>query len=116
MAGKEKRGAAAAGGELFRGRPWVLTPDDPAELDAWELKEVDVGTLAQLWFGILRRIDGGGPRTVIVDDVPLGVRIAKLVEQMRDRGEGRLSELFAAEPTHIGRVATWMSVKPARCR
>jgi prephenate dehydrogenase len=33
MAGKEKRGAAAAGGQLFRDRPWVLTPDDPAELE-----------------------------------------------------------------------------------
>ena len=33
MAGKEKRGAAAADGELFRGRTWVLTPDDPAELE-----------------------------------------------------------------------------------
>jgi prephenate dehydrogenase len=33
MAGKERRGAAAADGELFRGRTWVLTPDDPAELE-----------------------------------------------------------------------------------
>jgi prephenate dehydrogenase len=33
MAGKEKRGAAAADGELFRGRTWVLTPDEQAELE-----------------------------------------------------------------------------------
>jgi len=33
MAGKEKRGAAAADAELFRGRTWVLTPDDPAEME-----------------------------------------------------------------------------------
>ena len=33
MAGKEKRGAAAAEAGLFRGRTWVLTPDDPAELE-----------------------------------------------------------------------------------
>ncbi len=32
MAGKEKRGAAAADGALFAGRTWVLTPDEPAEL------------------------------------------------------------------------------------
>jgi prephenate dehydrogenase len=32
MAGKETRGAAAAEGGLFRGRTWVLTPDEPAEL------------------------------------------------------------------------------------
>lgn len=32
MAGKEKRGAAAAEADLFRNRTWVLTPDEPAEL------------------------------------------------------------------------------------
>src|SRR5262249_13630540 len=33
MAGKETRGPAAAEGELFRNRTWILTPDDPAELE-----------------------------------------------------------------------------------
>jgi prephenate dehydrogenase len=33
MAGKERRGAAAADASLFRGRTWVLTPDEPAELE-----------------------------------------------------------------------------------
>ena len=33
MAGKEQRGAAAADGGLFHGRTWVLTPDEPAELE-----------------------------------------------------------------------------------
>lgn len=32
MAGKETRGASGADAELFRGRTWVLTPDEPAEL------------------------------------------------------------------------------------
>jgi prephenate dehydrogenase len=32
MAGKEKRGASAADADLFRGRTWVLTPDEPSEL------------------------------------------------------------------------------------
>jgi prephenate dehydrogenase len=32
MAGKERRGASAADAELFRGRTWVLTPDDPSEM------------------------------------------------------------------------------------
>ncbi len=32
MAGKETRGASAADADLFRGRTWVLTPDEPAEL------------------------------------------------------------------------------------
>jgi prephenate dehydrogenase len=33
MAGKESRGAEAADPALFRGKTWVLTPDDPAELE-----------------------------------------------------------------------------------
>jgi prephenate dehydrogenase len=32
MAGKERRGASSADAELFRGRTWVLTPDDPSEM------------------------------------------------------------------------------------
>jgi prephenate dehydrogenase len=32
MAGKETRGAAAADPDLFRGRTWILTPDDNEEL------------------------------------------------------------------------------------
>ena len=34
MAGKETRGAAAADADLFQNRPYVLTPSDPAEIDA----------------------------------------------------------------------------------
>jgi len=33
MAGKEKRGPESADAALFQGRPWVLTPDEPSELD-----------------------------------------------------------------------------------
>ena len=33
MAGKERRGAAGADGDLFRNRTWVLTPDESSELD-----------------------------------------------------------------------------------
>jgi prephenate dehydrogenase len=33
MAGKETRGAASADAGLVQGRTWVLTPDDPAELE-----------------------------------------------------------------------------------
>jgi prephenate dehydrogenase len=55
MAGKEKRGAAAAEAGLFRGRTWGLTPDEPGELD----------TLAARDFrGWLERI---GARVVVLD-------------------------------------------------
>lgn len=55
MAGKEQRGAAAADSRLFRGRTWVLTPDEPAEL----------GTPAAADFrGWLEKI---GARLVVLD-------------------------------------------------
>ena len=39
MAGKEKRGAEAADADLFRGRPYVLTPGDPKDLESGVAKE-----------------------------------------------------------------------------
>ncbi len=39
MAGKETRGASAADGGLFRGRTWVLTPDETAELETAAARE-----------------------------------------------------------------------------
>ena len=39
MAGKEKRGVGAADADLFRGRTYVLTPDDPAELESAPAKD-----------------------------------------------------------------------------
>src|SRR5207237_2696971 len=39
MAGKETRGAAAADAEVFRGKTWVLTPDEDAELQTPAARE-----------------------------------------------------------------------------
>jgi len=55
MAGKEKRGAASADAELFRNRTWVLTPDEPAELET---------PAARQFRGWLQRI---GARIVVLD-------------------------------------------------
>jgi prephenate dehydrogenase len=55
MAGKEKRGAAAGDENLFRDRTWVLTPDEPAELETPVAKE---------FRGWLERI---GARIVVLD-------------------------------------------------
>jgi prephenate dehydrogenase len=55
MAGKETRGAAAADAALFRGRTWVLTPDDPAELETVPVREF------RHWLDLI------GARTVVLD-------------------------------------------------
>jgi prephenate dehydrogenase len=39
MAGKEKRGVGEADADLFRGRTYVLTPSDPAELETASAKD-----------------------------------------------------------------------------
>ena len=55
MAGKEKRGAGAADCDLFRGRTWVLTPDEPAEL------ETEAARHFRSW------LDRIGARTFVLD-------------------------------------------------
>lgn len=55
MAGKEQRGASAADGQLFYGRTWVLTPDDPSELESPAASE------------FCSWLDKIGARTVVLD-------------------------------------------------
>lgn len=55
MAGKESRGPESADGGLFRGKTWVLTPDEPAELET---------AAARAFRGWLERI---GAKTVVLD-------------------------------------------------
>jgi prephenate dehydrogenase len=40
MAGKEKRGAGEADGDLFAGRTWILTPVSPADLETPAAREL----------------------------------------------------------------------------
>ena len=42
MAGKETRGASSADADLFRGRTWILTPDDASELQSPAVREFRV--------------------------------------------------------------------------
>ncbi len=55
MAGKETRGASSAEAGLFEGRTWVVTPDEPAELETPAARDL---------LGWLRRI---GARLVVLD-------------------------------------------------
>ena len=55
MAGKETSGPEAADAELFRNRPWVLTPDEPAELETPAARE------------FRRWLDRIGARTIVLD-------------------------------------------------
>lgn len=85
-------------------------PNDPQELEAWDLGDVGVGTLAELWFGLLERLDALAPRTVVIDDVPMPQRVEQVLAAMRERGEGRLDELLAAERSRVGRVGILLAI------
>jgi prephenate dehydrogenase len=78
MAGKETRGAGAADGDLFRGRTWVLTPDEPAELETAAARE---------FRGWLERI---------------GARVTVLDSDEHDRIVARTSHLPQLASTALG--------------
>jgi hypothetical protein len=86
-----------------------LVPEDPDEIDGYDLANCDPGLLFMTWERVLARINGLGPRTVINDDVPLEVKINALIDAMRAAREARLSWLFGQEDSRIGRVGTMLA-------
>jgi prephenate dehydrogenase len=78
MAGKETRGAGAADADLFQGRTWVLTPDEPAELETAAARELR---------GWLERI---------------GARVTVLDSDEHDRIVARTSHLPQLASTALG--------------
>jgi len=91
MAGKEKRGAAAADAELFRNRTWVLTPDEPAELET---------PAARQFRGWLQRI---GARIVVLD-ADEHDRVASLTSHLGQLASTALAATVAdrlGSPAHL---------------
>jgi prephenate dehydrogenase len=76
MAGKEKRGASSADGELFRNRTWILTPDDRSELETPAVRE---------FRGWLERI-GARVRTFDADEHDRVVSLTSHLAQLASTG------------------------------
>ena len=92
-------------------------PEDPDEIAGIDLGTLDTGQLFAAFDLLMARIGGLGPRTVVGDDVPLGVRIDTLVADLEPRGEARLREFLQADPGPIAQVTTVMaSLEGARQR
>ena len=91
MAGKETRGAAAADGNLFRGRTWALTPDEPAEL------ETDAARNFRMWLG------------------RIGARVATMDADEHDRVVALTSHLPQLASTALGATVA-DRLDPARLR
>jgi prephenate dehydrogenase len=85
MAGKTARGPAAADAELFRGRPWLLTPASPIQL---------FDPLAMEWQSLLQSI-GAAVRIVSADEHDQLVANSSHVPQLVSTA---LSAALAAHP------------------
>ncbi len=84
-------------------------PEDPDEATGIDLGELDVTQLSALWQTLLMRIGGGGPRTVMKDDIPIEGSIRRLTERAGSEKQLTLRQLFAAEDTLQGRVTMLMA-------
>jgi prephenate dehydrogenase len=85
MAGKETRGAVGADPDLFRGRTWVLTPDERSDLET---------PAARAFRGWLDRI---GARTVVLD-ADEHDRVVSLTSHLPQLASTALGALLAEAP------------------
>ena len=84
-------------------------PEDPDEATGIDLGELNVNQLSKLWYTLLARLGGNGPRTVMKDDIPIEGSIRKLEASAIEQRELTLHGLFAAESTLQGRVTMLMA-------
>ena len=84
-------------------------PEDPEEAAGIDLGELDVTLLSKLWNTLLIRIGGGGPRTVMKDEMPIEGSIRKLTARAGVEKNLTLRQLFAAEETLQGRISMLMA-------
>ena len=84
-------------------------PEDPEEAAGIDLGELDVTQLSKLWNTLLIRIGGGGPRTVMKDEMPIEGSIRKLTARAEDEKNLTLRQLFAGEATLQGRISMLMA-------
>ena len=91
MAGKESRGAGAAEADLFQGRTWVVTPDEPAELET---------PVARDLLGWLRRI---GARLVVLN-CDEHDRVVAFTSHLAQLASTALGSTVAENLTHEGHL------------
>jgi prephenate dehydrogenase len=125
MAGKERRGAAVAAADLFRGRTWALTPDEPAELATGAATEfrgwldrigarvvvldADEHDRAVAWTSHLPQLSSTALAAAIAEHLP-GDRLALAGTGVEDMTRLALSsydlwrDIVATNPDHIERA------------
>jgi len=84
-------------------------PEAPPEEGDFDLGEIDLSLLATTCERVLSRIGGLGPRTVMVDEMPLGTRIATMLDELAVRERTTISELLAGNHSRVVHITTVMA-------
>ena len=84
-------------------------PEAPPEEGDFDLGEIDLSLLATTCERVLSRIGGLGPRTVMADEMPLGVRIASMLDELAVRERTTMSELLAGNHSRVVHITTVMA-------
>lgn len=85
-------------------------PEAPPEEGDFDLGEIDLSLLATTCERVLSRIGGLGPRTVIADEMPLGVRIASMLDALAVRERTTIRELLAGNHSRVMHITTVMAM------
>ena len=85
-------------------------PDDPEEAAGIDLDNADPYVLASTWELIDKRINGLGPRTVMVDSAPLEVTIQQLITRLERDQRSTLRAVLNDETSLTAKLTTVMAL------
>ncbi len=84
-------------------------PEAPPEEGDFDLGELDLNLLMTTCERLMARIGGRGPRTVVVDEMPLGTRIAAMLDVLASRPRLTLRDLLAGNSSRVVHITTVMA-------
>jgi segregation and condensation protein A len=94
-----------------------IVPEVPLDTSDFELGDIDLHLLMTTCERVLSRINGLGPRTVIVDEMPLSTRLTTLIDELRAVEKTTIAALLANNYSRIAHITTVMaSLELARQR
>lgn len=79
-------------------------PEDPAAADDITLEDLDVHLLFRAYEYQMARISGLGPRRVLMDEVPMELRMARVVDVLQAERTTTLKKLLESEPNLVGQA------------
>ncbi len=87
-----------------------IVPDEAPDESDLDLSAVDAHLLLRTCEAIFLRLNGLGPRTVLSDDIPMGVRVERLIDALRECSPASLAALLGQAPSRLTHVAMVLAV------